>query len=224
MAGAIYLENVRSPRWMTQTQSQTRAEARPPRADASLERRACEGDPHALEALLRQHARAIFAVCRHVAGPADGQDATQEALARIVSSIRRYAPEKGSFRGWALTVARNVCRDRRRRRGLERRTFVDNGDDATALAQSPAPGPERMAIARADSERLSQALSELPEPMRLAVVLYHVHGSSYEEVASTLEVPNGTVMTWLHRGRKRLRAALAAADRRADGQAEEKAG
>ncbi len=44
--------------------------------------------------------------------------------------------------------------------------------------------------------------------MRSAIVLFHVHGSSYEEIAATLDVPKGTVMTWLHRGRRRLRDAL----------------
>ena len=69
-----------------------------------------------------------------------------------------------------------------------------------------------MALARIESERLAEALNTLPEKMRLAGVLFHVHGASYEEIEGTLEVPLGTVMTWLHRGRKRLRAALADED------------
>src|SRR5690606_18255195 len=115
---------------------------------------------------------------------------------------------RGSFKSWALTVARNVCRDRLRRRGLERRTFVDQGEETTAYTASSAPGPERVALARIETERLNRALDTLPEPMRLALVLFHVHEATYEEIAQTLEVPIGTVMTWLHRGRKRLRAAL----------------
>ena len=176
--------------------------------EASLEERASGGDRRALEALLREHARAIHDVCRFVAGRDDANDATQEALERIVTSIRKFDPEKGSFRTWALTVTRNLCRDRLRRRGLERRTFSADGDEATAWVPSEAPGPERLALARMETERLAEALETLPEQMRLAVVLYHVHGSTYEEIANTLEVPMGTVMTWLHRGRKRLRAAL----------------
>jgi RNA polymerase sigma-70 factor (ECF subfamily) len=157
---------------------------------------------------LRDNARAIHDVCRFVAGRDDARDATQEALEKIVVSIERFDPQKGSFRTWALTVTRNLCRDRLRRRGLERRTFIADGDDATAWTASDAPGPERIALARIESERLAEALETLPEKMKLAVVLYHVHGSTYEEIASALEVPIGTVMTWLHRGRKRLRAAL----------------
>jgi RNA polymerase sigma-70 factor (ECF subfamily) len=176
--------------------------------EASLEARARGGDKHALEALLREHARAIHDVCRFVSGQDDARDATQEALERIVISIDRFDPERGSFKSWALTVTRNLCRDRLRRRGLERRTFVDDGDAATDWTASGAPGPERVALARIESERLGAALETLPEPMRLAVVLYHVHEATYEEIAATLDVPMGTVMTWLHRGRKRLRAAL----------------
>lgn len=177
--------------------------------DRSRERRASGGDRDALAALLREHAPAIKDVCRFVAGPQDAGDATQEALERIVSSIDRYRPERGAFRSWALTVARNVCRDRLRRRGLERRTFVDDGDEVTDWTASGAPGPERVALARVETARLTEALDLLPEGQRLAVVLYHVHEATYEEIASTLDCPMGTVMTWLHRGRKKLRAALA---------------
>lgn len=184
------------------------AKGRADRHNETMESRASGGDRKALEALLREHAHAIHEVCRYVAGPTDARDAAQEALERIVTSIRKFDPERGSFRAWALTVARNVCRDRLRRRGLERRTFVDDGDTATSWTASDAPGPERVALARIESTRLAAALETLPEKMRLAVVLYHVHGSSYEEIAATLDVPIGTVMTWLHRGRKRLRAAL----------------
>src|SRR5690606_21299237 len=134
---------------------------------ASLESRAAGGDKRALEALLREHARAIHDVCRFVSGPADAHDATQEALERIVTSIARFDPARGSFKSWALTVARNVCRDRLRRRGLERRTFVDQGEETTAYTASSAPGPERVALARIETERLNRALDTLPEPMRL---------------------------------------------------------
>ncbi len=194
--------------WMSAPASPAYSADRRRGIDASLEARAARGDKPALEALLREHAPAIHDVCRFVAGLDDAHDATQESLERIVTSIDRFDPARGTFRSWALTVSRNVCRDRLRRRGLERRTFVDKGDEKTEWTASSAPGPERVALARIESQRLAQALETLPEQMRLAVVLYHVHESTYEEIAATLDVPMGTVMTWLHRGRKRLRAAL----------------
>ena len=89
--------------------------------DETLEGRARRGDRKALEALLREHARTIHDVCRYIVGFDDAHDATQEALERIVTAIHQYDPAKGAFRTWALTVTRNLCRDRLRRRGLERR-------------------------------------------------------------------------------------------------------
>ena len=168
------------------------------------------GDRDAIAALLAEHGQAIFQLCHHVAGPADGRDAAQEAFERIVTSIGRFDPERGTFRTWALTVARNVCRDRLRRRGLERSTFLSDGEPATAAAPARVPDPERAALARADASAIDEALATLPEQMRSALVLFHLHEASYEEIAENLDVPMGTVMTWLHRGRKRLRSALAA--------------
>lgn len=178
-------------------------------AELSLEERARGGDRRALERLLRAHAHAIAELCRILCGPEAGRDAAQEALERIVVSIARFDPQKGTFRAWALTVARNVCRDRLRRRGLERRTFEDPGETGSPDPASDAPDAERIVLARIESARLFEALETLPPPMRAAVVLFHVHEASYEEIAAALEVPMGTVMTWLHRGRRRLRAALA---------------
>ncbi len=176
----------------------------------ALARLAAGGDRDALEALLREHAADIHRLCHHVLGASEGADGAQRALERIVRRIGSFDPAKGSFRSWALTVAHNACRDRLRRRGLERRTFDADGDEKAAASAGPAPGPERIALARLEASALAKALETLPEGMRSAIVLFHVHGSSYEEIATTLEVPKGTVMTWLHRGRKRLRAALEA--------------
>lgn len=168
------------------------------------------GDRDALEALLRRAAPSIHSLCHHVMGPGEGPDACQRALERIVTQLARFDASRGSFKNWSLTLARNICRDRQRRRGLERATFSDEGETVTAIQGDDAPGPERLALARIDAHALAEALQDLPEPMRSAIVLFHVHGSSYEDIASTLDVPKGTVMTWLHRGRRRLRAALEA--------------
>ena len=202
--------------WMSASASPAYSRSRSSGIEGTLEERAAGGDRQALEALLREHARAIHDVCRFVAGRDDANDATQEALEKIVVVIGKFDPSKGSFRTWALTVTRNLCRDRLRRRGLERRTFSNDGDEATAWVPDEAPSPERVVLARIESQRLAEALETLPEKMRLAVVLYHVHGSTYEEIAATLEVPMGTVMTWLHRGRKRLRAQMIEAESHPD--------
>jgi RNA polymerase sigma-70 factor (ECF subfamily) len=180
----------------------------PRKAEVSLDalaEKARGGDRESLEALLRRTAPDILRLCHRLSGTRDFEDNAQRALEKIVVALSSFDSSRGSFRGWALTVARNVCRDRGRRRGLEQATF-----DAREPVDSPSssPGPERLVLARVQTAQVDKALGELPEPMRAALVLFHVSGNSYEEIATTLKVPKGTVMTWLHRGRKRLRASL----------------
>jgi RNA polymerase sigma-70 factor, ECF subfamily len=178
--------------------------------EQALSSRARRGDRDALAALVRQHAKAVHSLCSHVCGFDDARDATQEALERIVRSVGLFDPSRGDFRTWALTVARNVCRDRLRRRGLERAAFLEDGDETAARAAARGPTPESLVLVHADAREVQRALAELPEGQRSALVLFHVHEASYEEIAKTLEIPIGTVMTWIHRGRKRLRDAMEA--------------
>jgi RNA polymerase sigma-70 factor (ECF subfamily) len=184
-----------------------RAPAPPPQV-AGLPQRAQAGDRRATEQLLREHAALLLSICQHIVGPNDARDALQEALERVVRQLARFDEREGTFRSWASTVTRNVCRDRLRRRGLERAAFSRDGDEQAGSAPSAGPDPERQAIARQGAGALAGALAELPEQMRVALMMFHVHEASYEEIARALEVPMGTVMTWLHRGRQRLRTAV----------------
>src|SRR5439155_24544123 len=72
----------------------------------------------------------------------------------------------------------------------------------------PAPGPEGEASLREQLSRVERALAHLDDGPREAIVLFHLEEMSYRDIAAALEVPMGTVMTWLHRGRAQLRKAL----------------
>jgi RNA polymerase sigma-70 factor (ECF subfamily) len=179
-----------------------------PEVETKLAERARAGDRAALEALLREHAPTLLGMCQQIVGRSEARDALQSALARIAREVSQYDPSKGSFKSWACTVTRNVCRDRLRRLGRERKAFAPDGAEHVQAASAHDADPERHAIAREGAHSLGASLESLPEDMRTALVLFHVHDASYEEIARALDVPIGTIMTWLHRGRKRLREAL----------------
>jgi RNA polymerase sigma-70 factor (ECF subfamily) len=100
---------------------------------------------------------------------------------------------------WLCTIARRLCLDKLRKKtpDLDESLETRTGDDA--------PTPEGAAAAREELRRLQSALADLPEGQREAIVRYHIDGMSYQDIAQSLEVPVGTIMTWLHRGRARLK-------------------
>ena len=76
------------------------------------------------------------------------------------------------------------------------------------VSDPPAPSPSDEASFREQLSRLDQALADLDEGPREAIVLFHIEQMSYRDIAAALEVPMGTIMTWLHRGRAQLKRAL----------------
>ena len=84
-----------------------------------------------------------------------------------------------------------------------------NDDEDTAIA-SPDPTPEAVLLEQADRDSVRQALRGLSVPYREILLLCEVEEMSYEEIAQTLTIPTGTVMSRLHRARKALRASLGA--------------
>ena len=171
------------------------------RDDPSLVRAAQDGDGAALDALLRRHHDRLHALCRRLCrNPADADDATQEALVAIARGIGRF-DGRSAFSTWAYRVATNACLDELRRR--KRRPVTGWEDD---LASAPeAVGhlstdvealPERMAV--------DEALQQLPEDFRAAVVLRDLCDLDYAEIAEVLAIPPGTVRSRIARGRAQL--------------------
>ena len=183
--------------------------------EAALARSAARGDKQAFARLVELHKRAVYGLClRLLADAEEARDAAQEAFARAYASLAAYDAAQ-PFAPWVLRIARNHCLDVLRRRLPARQKVELDGDPREGL-------PEHLdlpdtAVPRADEalERaqlkttLDAAVASLPENYREAVHLFHVEQLSYKEIAATMDVPIGTVMTWLHRARGRLREALA---------------
>lgn len=146
-------------------------------------------------------------VLRVTASRADAEDITQETFIRAYRALSDYAPERIRelrLAGWIWTIAVNLCRNRARSLARHPVSPTDNGRLAGRAERSPGPEEHADAI----DPPIAGLLTGLPEAMRMAVVLRHVAGLSYAEVAAVLDRPEGTVKADVHRGLERLRAAL----------------
>ena len=128
--------------------------------------------------------------------PSDADDLVQETFLRAFKGFDRYAAGT-NIRAWLHTILQRVRTDvfRRNQRTVKTTELLGDG---------PAVAPPQDALARG-GEDLERALAEVAEPFRTAVVLRDVEDFTYQEIASMLDVPIGTVMSRIHRGRALLR-------------------
>lgn len=150
--------------------------------------------------------------CSITAQPADAEDLVQDTLLRAYRSIERF---DGSHpRAWLLTILRNAEINRHRRRRPE---LLDDPDVQMEHAHAAGPfgqavaGPEEVVVGREFDAVIDAAYAALPLAHRQVVRLVDVDGLTYAEAARMLGVPEGTVMSRLHRARKNIRERLFAA-------------
>lgn len=150
----------------------------------------------------------LYAFALHLSGNrADADEIAQETFIRAYRALERYPSERIRalrLKAWLFQIAVNVQRNRVRGRALETVPL----DLSAAGPRDDADGPERFAEARETREALRQLVIALPARYRVAVVLRHVEGLGYREIAVLLGQPVGTVKSNAHRGVELLRAAL----------------
>ena len=160
-----------------------------------------QGDRQAFGELVRRHREGVINVVYRMCGDANlAEDAAQEAFIRAWQHLPGYRP-RSPFRNWVYRIATNAALDVLRR---ERET-VDI--DEMPLASSN-KGPEATAEGKERGERVRQAVLALPPASRAALVLREYEGLSYQEIADTLDIPIGTVMSRLSYARGKLRESL----------------
>ncbi len=141
---------------------------------------------------LRRYARALLG------GRGDADDLVHDTLVRAMDRIHLYRPGS-DIRAWLFTILHNQHIDAVRR-SARRPDYVAIGDEE---ATAPAAQEGRLAV-----RDLDQALALLPNEQRQVVLLVGLEGLAYTEVAAVLDVPLGTVMSRLNRGRQRLRSLM----------------
>lgn len=171
-------------------------------SDADLLAAHVAGDPAAFEELVRRHRDRLWAVAMRTTGdPEEASDALQDAL---ISAYRRAEQFRGdsAVTTWLHRIVVNASLDRLRRRAV--RTALPLPDDNDALPGAVVADPVDHMDRREIQLVVTQALAELPEDQRAAVLLVDVEGWSVEDAARMLGCPEGTVKSRCFRGRAKL--------------------
>ena len=171
--------------------------------DASLIAGTLAGDREAFARLVARHRDGVFSFARHVVGnEADAQDLAQETFVRAYTALSRFR-EGSRFEPWLYTIAANLCRSHLRK---ARWRFLSLESAAEAAAHGG--DPAATALRRDQDRRLHAAIQALPAEQRIIVVLRHLRGHAYGEIAEIVGLPVSTVEHRLRAARKVLRGAL----------------
>jgi RNA polymerase sigma-70 factor, ECF subfamily len=165
------------------------------------------------EQLVQTYQDRLYSFGLHLSGrPWDAEEIAQDTFVRAYRALERYPTERIRtlrLKPWLLQIALNVFRNRVRGKVVEMVPYEPTPDGA--IDEPAAPDgelPEQMAQRAEERELLHQLLLRLPERQRVAVVLRHVQGMTYDDIGVLLGQPVGTVKANVHRGVRLLRASL----------------
>ncbi|MCL5292096.1 MAG: sigma-70 family RNA polymerase sigma factor [Actinobacteria bacterium] len=176
--------------------------------DAHLVGRVLEGDVHAFGELVLKYEDSLYNFCYRLSGRREEtEDLAQETFIRAYRNLSRFDRTK-KFSTWLFAIANNLAIDRWRARDPDALS-IDEIPPSIEPASSLGD-PERETIGRELGENLEAALGKLPINYRTAIVLRHIEGLSYLELSEALGVAEGTIKTWLHRGRELLKREMRA--------------
>ncbi|HEX6250092.1 MAG TPA: sigma-70 family RNA polymerase sigma factor [Gemmatimonadaceae bacterium] len=184
--------------------------------DADVVALAKEGREAAFRELVRRYERPVFSlVFRLVRDRDTAEDLAQETFVKVLNNIERYRPEF-KFSSWLFKIANNVAIDHLRKRSVDT-VSLDGSRWATSTDEMQATSVRAVDTSQSALEELEsrelggaieRAIGSLRPEYRACILLRHVEDRSYEEIAATLDLPLGTVKTYIHRARHELRKAL----------------
>lgn len=184
--------------------------------DADVVSLAQRGNEGAFRELIRRYERPVFSlIYRMVRDSAAAEDLSQDAFIKVLNNLDKYRPEF-KFSSWLFKIANNVAIDALRKRQLDTISMDGSPHAGTASEveassfelSDGAESPLDELASRELGEIIEQAIAKLRPEYRNCIMLRHVEGRSYEEIAATLDLPLGTVKTYIHRARHQLREAL----------------
>lgn len=170
-----------------------------------------QGNAEAFRELVELHQGAVIGTCAKMVGDLDdAHDLAQKIFLRIWKSAPRYEP-KAKFTTWLFTIVRNQVFNHTRSNRRAKLISIDSDDHPGILKDvevDSGDSPESQLLKSELIEAIDEAIQQLPENQRLAVILRRYEDLSYEEIATSLETSVSAVKSLLFRARAQLREAL----------------
>jgi RNA polymerase sigma-70 factor, ECF subfamily len=171
--------------------------------ETELVTQAQHGDRNAYNELVQVHANGVLNVVYRMCGDAQlAEDAAQETFLQAWLNLNSYRPQT-SLRNWLYRIAVNAATDMFRK---EKRILPSAVEDIQLSDNRP--GPEATVLKRERVSMIQDAVTSLPEACRAVLVLREYEGLSYQEIAASLDIPIGTVMSRLNYARGLLKEKL----------------
>ena len=184
--------------------------------DQQVIERARKGRESAFRELIGRYERPVFSlIYRLVRDRERAEDLAQETFIKVLNALDRYDPSY-KFSSWIFKIAHNTALDHLRRKepdtlSIHGSPHARTADEVEATSLTPVSTtetPEEYTASREIGEVMEQAIGRLRPEYRTAIILCHIEGRAYEEIAQIMDVPLGTVKTYIHRARNELRTQL----------------
>ena len=184
--------------------------------DQTLVERCLDGDERAAREIVVRFERPVFSlIYRMVRDRELAEDLAQETFVRTLNNLRRYDPSY-KFSSWLFKIGYNLTIDHLRKKELDV-VSIEGAPDAVTPDQQAATRitlrtsderPDELLEARLIGSEIEAAIDRLRPEYRTAILLRHIEGYAYDEIADVMDVPLGTVKTYIHRARNELKEAL----------------
>lgn len=185
--------------------------------DLTLVKRVRSGDQRAFKLLVERYQRKVYSVALGmVKDREEAMDVSQEAFVKVHKYLDHFKGDS-SFYTWLYRITVNICIDVLRRRAAAKGEHVELDENIQldsaeanigALGSRLGTNPQKSLLRKELAAKIEEALQEVPEKHRAILLLRELEGMSYEDLARTLEIPKGTVMSRLFHARAKIQKIL----------------
>ena len=185
--------------------------------DLTLVNRVRTGDQRAFKLLVERYQRKVYGVALGMLkDKEEARDVAQDAFIKVYKYLDHFKGD-ASFYTWLYRITVNICIDVMRKKGGKKNEHVEFDESIDmdtseanlgALGSRLGTNPQKSALRRELAEKIDEALAQVPEKHRAILLLREIEGMSYEDLARTLDVPKGTVMSRLFHARMKVQKIL----------------